>query len=160
MDYSGDIVGFYAREFFCFGNFEAFQIEWRGRLWPTTEHAYQAAHFFDTDPELAETIYKARSAYDTWILAKQNANKAPNNWEDIKISIMEDICRHKLQQHAYVQDKLRQTLDLEIVEDSPIDSFWGWGEDHKGRNELGKVWMRLRDEMNNEPSKYGSSHVS
>lgn len=60
---------------------------------------------------------------------------------------MEDICRHKLDQHPYIQEKLRQTADWILVEDSPKDSFWGWGPDRTGRNELGKIWMRLRDEL-------------
>jgi predicted NAD-dependent protein-ADP-ribosyltransferase YbiA (DUF1768 family) len=41
-----------------------------------------------------------------------------------------------------------QTGKKKIVEDSPKDSFWGWGPDRKGRNELGKLWMKLRKEIN------------
>ena len=67
------------------------------------------------------------------------------DWEEVKIDVMERICRAKLQQHEYVQRKLDQTGDLLLVEDSPYDSFWGWGPDRQGRNELGKVWMRLRE---------------
>ncbi len=33
------------------------------------------------------------------------------------------------------------------MEDSPKDSFWGWGEDRCGQNNLGKLWMKLRDEI-------------
>lgn len=60
---------------------------------------------------------------------------------------MLDICRHKLEQHPYVKQKLIATKDWPLVEDSPKDPFWGWGEDRKGRNELGKVWMKLRQEI-------------
>ena len=60
---------------------------------------------------------------------------------------MEDICRCKLQQNSYVKKKLLQTFDLPLVEDSPNDDYWGWGLNRHGRNELGKVWMRLRDEL-------------
>ena len=34
-----------------------------------------------------------------------------------------------------------------IVEDSPKDDCWGWGPNKDGRNELGKIWMRLREEI-------------
>ena len=145
-----DTIGFYEREFYVFSNFSSFQVQWKGRLWPTSEHAYQAAHFFDTAPELVEEIFTARSAHEAFKIAKANGNKAPKNWDKTKIGIMEDICRHKLQQHLYVEKKLRQTKDWPLAEDSPIDPFWGWGKDRKGRNELGKVWMRLRDELNKE----------
>jgi len=60
---------------------------------------------------------------------------------------MLDICRHKLRQHAYVKQKLLETGDAPIVEDSPKDSFWGWGPGRKGRNALGKIWMQLRQEL-------------
>lgn len=144
---SGDVVAFYEREFYPFSNFSSFQVEWRGHLWPTSEHAYQAAHFFETAPELVEAIKNFRSAHEAFVLAKSNALKVPKNWEVAKIGIMEDICRHKLQQHTYVREKLLATEDVLIVEDSPVDSCWGWGPDHRGRNELGKIWMKLRDEV-------------
>lgn len=141
----GEPIGFYEREFYPLSNFSSFQVEWRGWLWSTSEHAYQAAHFFDTAPELVEEIYHARSAHVAYTLAKANADKAPEYWVDMKVEVMEDICWHKLQQHEYVQRKLLQTGYRQLVEDSPKDPFWGWGENRDGRNELGNVWMRLRD---------------
>jgi len=147
LETSGNPIGFYEREFFVFSNFSSFQVEWHGRLWPTSEHAYQAAHFFETAPGLVEQIFNCRSAHAAFKLAKANGDKAPKNWEEIKVSIMEDICRHKLTQHLYVRRKLRQTGNRPLVEDSPYDACWGWGEDRTGRNELGQVWMRLRTEL-------------
>ena len=147
LETSGESIGFYEREFYCFSNFSSFAVEWKGRVWPTSEHAYQAAHFFETAPELAEQIYSAKSAHEAYKLAKTNADKAPLNWEEIKIGIMEDIVRHKLEQNSYVRHKLEQTDNKLIVEDSPKDSFWGWGENREGRNELGKIWMKLRQEI-------------
>lgn len=144
---SGNPIGFYEREFYVLSNFSSFQVGWRGRVWPTSEHAYQAAHFFETAPELVEQIFNCRSAHEAFKLAKANADKAPADWGDLKIGIMEDICRHKLQQHAYVHKKLLQTGDLPLVEDSPADDFWGWGPNRDGRNELGKIWMQLRSEL-------------
>lgn len=143
----GTVVGCYEREFYVFSNFSSFQVAWKGRLWPTSEHAYQAAHFFETAPEYIAIIANLRSAHEAFKFAKANGNMSPDNWEDVKVDIMEDICRHKLQQHKYIQEKLLMTNDELIVEDSPYDACWGWGDDKKGRNELGKVWMRLRDEL-------------
>lgn len=147
LETSGEIIGFYEREFYPFSNFSSFAVEWRGRLWPTSEHAYQAAHFFETAPELVEKIYKSKSAHEAYKLAKANADKAPKNWHDIKVSLMEDILRYKLEQNPYVMKKLKQTGDRKLVEDSPKDDFWGWGPKKDGRNELGKIWMKLREEI-------------
>ena len=52
-----------------------------------------------------------------------------------------------LEQNPYVKKKLLETKDYLIVEDSPKDSYWGWGEDRNGENHLGKLWMKLRDEL-------------
>ena len=145
LSIDGNPIGFYEREFYPFSNFSSFQVEWKGRLWPTSEHAFQAAHFFETAPDLVEKIYNAKSAHEAYEIAKINPERKLVGWRDIKVEVMEDICRHKLMQHEYIRKKLLQTLDLPLAEDSPKDSFWGWGPDHEGRNELGKVWMRLRD---------------
>ena len=61
---------------------------------------------------------------------------------------MEELIRNKMEQNPYVRQKLLQTKNYDIVEDSPKDSFWGIGEDRRGRNELGKLWMKLREELN------------
>lgn len=145
LDTSGKVVGFYPREFYVLDNFSSFQLDWKDRRWPTSEHAYQAAHFFDTSPELVEEIYKARSPHDAYKIAKSNSDKAPKNWDSIKVGIMEEIVEQKLLQNPYVLEKLKQTIGFEIVEDSTKDDFWGWGPNKDGKNELGKIWMRLRD---------------
>ncbi len=148
LDVSGNTAAFYEREFYVFSNFASFQVEWRELLYPTSEHAYQSAKFAETVPELATQIRLARSAHLAWELGRANKDKSPENWDEIKEDVMLDICRHKLQQHEYIQKKLAQTGTALIVEDSDVDSFWGWGPDRKGQNALGKVWMKLRDEMN------------
>lgn len=143
----GKIIGFYEREFYPFSNFSSFQVRWKGRLWPTSEHAYQAAHFFKTAPKLVEKICKAKSAHEAFEIANANADKDRKDWKDKKLAIMEDIVRHKLKQNPYVMRKLLQTGKKYLVEDSPKDAFWGWGPKRNGRNELGKIWMKLRSEI-------------
>lgn len=147
LETSGDIIGFYPREFFVFDNFASFQVDWQGRRWPTSEHAYQAAHFFETAPELAAAIYEARSAHDAYKLAKANSDKIPENWDEVKVDIMYEICKLKMLQNPYVHEKLLLSGDLDIIEDSPKDTFWGWGPNRDGRNELGKIWMKLRAQL-------------
>ena len=60
---------------------------------------------------------------------------------------MEDILRLKLEQHPFVLKRLLETKNRIIVEDSPSDSFWGWGSDKEGSNHLGKLWMKIREEI-------------
>lgn len=143
----GTVVGFYEREFFMFSNFSSFQVEWRDYMWPTSEHAYQASRFMGENEDLVASIQKARSAHDAYKIAQDNKMHQRKQWDNEKIDVMYSICKAKLLQHTYIQGHLQSTLDEPLVEDSPKDSFWGWGPDRKGRNELGKVWMRLRTEL-------------
>ena len=69
LDISGEVVGFYPREFYPFDNFAAFQFVWRGLRWATSEHAYQAAHFFDTAPDLVEQIRDTLSPDEAYKVA-------------------------------------------------------------------------------------------
>lgn len=39
------MAGFFLDGWYVFDNFAPCQVEWRGVLYPTSEHAYQAAHF-------------------------------------------------------------------------------------------------------------------
>lgn len=142
---SSKTVLFYTHENSVFDNFSAFQVFWGGILWPTVEHAYQATKF--TDPVIISIIRETRSPYEAKRLARVYKGNVRVNWLAVELTIMEDILRAKLAQHEYVQRKLIETGDAELVEDSPSDSFWGRGPDWKGQNQMGKLWMKLRDEL-------------
>lgn len=149
MDNDGNSpILFYEREFYIFSNFSSFSVEWRGVLWMTSEHAYQAAHF--TNEKIIEAIRNARSAHDAMKLTRANQDKKRPEWKEVKLAVMEDIIRAKLSQHGYIRKKLLQTGTREIVENSPKDSFWGWGPNKDGHNHLGKIWMKLREELQHQ----------
>lgn len=147
----GSVVGCYEREFYMFSNFSSFQVKWRGIVWPTSEYAYQAAKYIDHDDEFVKLIINARSSHEAFKLAKssEGVQRRRPDWAEVKDEIMLDICRHKLIQYDYIRQKLLDTADVPIVEDSPVDSYWGWGADRQGRNQLGKTWMKLREELRN-----------
>ncbi len=138
-------VFFYERQFYMFSNFSAFAVIWQGQKWMTSEHAYQAAKF--TDPIIQDEIRNALSAYAAKKVARSFDDQRRPDWAEVKLGVMEDILRAKLAQHAHIQTKLRETGAREIIEDSPTDSFWGCGPDHRGQNHLGKLWMKLRAEL-------------
>lgn len=143
-------IFFYPPEYYVFDNFSSFQVEYKGKIYPTSEHAYQSSIFINTDKELAERIRNAKSAHEAFKLAEANKNKREKNWDDIKLKVMKEILICKVNQHEYVMKKLLQSEDREIVEDSWRDSYWGWGEDRKGENMLGKLWMEVRQEIRNK----------
>jgi len=139
-------VLFYGGEFgYCFSNFAAFNVAWRGRTWQTSEHAFQASCFDDV--EIIEEIFKASSAHDALKLAIKYINQAHSTWKEDRLTNMKEICKAKLDQHPYIQKTLRESGEALLIEDSPKDEYWGRGANWKGENHLGKVWMELRDEM-------------
>src|SRR5690348_8682304 len=138
-------INFYTPKFYVFNNFSAHAIEFRGRLYPTAEHAYQAAKC--TDPEGQEAIRHARSPLQAKQLANETYKAARDpDWGNKKLAIVEEILRTKLAQHPEAQEALRESGGEEIVEDSPTDYFWGAGADGSGQNMFGKLWMKIRAE--------------
>lgn len=136
---------FYEGEWNVFNNFSAFMVFWRGVLWATVEHAYQSAKF--TDEKIILEIKTALSPHDAKRIARRHKDSVRPDWLSINLGVMEEILRTKVAQHPYVKKKLIESKGLELVEDSPRDSFWGRGPDWKGLNWLGKIWMKIRDEL-------------
>ncbi len=139
------MIGFYEREFYMFSNFSSFRVNWNGKDWMTSEHAYQASKFIDED--IITEIKEARSSHDSKKIAEKYSDKKREDWADVKLSLMEEIVRAKASQHQYIQKKLLETGNIELIEDSPKDSFWGWGPEKTGENHLGKIWMKIREEL-------------
>lgn len=142
------IAGFFLDGWYVFDNYAPLQVEWRGKLYPTSEHAYQAAHFIDNYPELAEKIRLCRSPGEASDMANENSEFDDPDWREKRLNIMEEILRCKLRQHELVSETLRKSGNKTIVEMNDDDDFWGWGRGRNGRNELGKIWMKLREELN------------
>ncbi len=141
------IIGFYEREFYVFSNFSSFQVKWKGRTWQTSEHAYQASRFMGKNEMIVDEIYAAKSADAAYRLAIKHLGDDFEKYDEVDTKNMESILRAKLKQNPYVMHKLMQTGKRKIVEDSTKDSFWGWGLNRNGRNQLGKIWMKLRAEL-------------
>ena len=111
----------------------------------TVEHAFQAAKTLDKAQRRL-----IRNA-DTPGKAKRLGRKVTlrDDWEAVKIEIMEDLVRQKFTRHPDLRKLLLDTGDAEIEEGNTWrDTFWGVSlRTGKGRNELGKILMRVRREL-------------
>ena len=125
-------------------NFSIYPLMYEGMLWPTTEHAYQSAKF--DNQKIKEEIFNARTPLEAFNIGRTYNDSLKKDW----FEIMEDIVSEKIKQYPIIYNKLIETGDREIIEASPIDSFWGWGSDRKGENNMGKIWMKLRAEILNK----------
>jgi N-glycosidase YbiA len=139
-------INFYTPDFFVFNNFSAHAIEYEGELYPTSEHAYQAAKC--TDSSGRKAIRDARSPLQAKTLSNGTYRGARDpDWDQKKVAVLQEILRAKIAQHPEAREALHASGREDIVEDSPTDYFWGEGADGTGLNMLGKLWMKLRDEL-------------
>jgi ribA/ribD-fused uncharacterized protein len=139
-------IFFYENEFYCLSNFSSFKLKWKDFDYMTSEHAYHSEKFPD-NLEIVKQIQQARSAHDAMYIAWNNKDKYRKDWNEVKIEIMKDVLKAKIEQHPYVKKKLLDSKGKELIEDSWKDDFWGWGENKNGQNNLGKIWMEIRNEI-------------
>ncbi|MBV1857251.1 MAG: NADAR family protein [Nannocystaceae bacterium] len=141
-----DRIEFYRSqdEYGEFTNFSRHPIELDGQIWPTTEHYFQAMKFADT--ALQERIQRASGPGE----AARMGRRFPGlraDWETQKEAVMMNALRAKFTQHNRCRRMLLGTRDAELVEHTRNDFYWGDGGDGTGRNRLGVLLMRLRDEL-------------
>lgn len=146
-------VFFYEQDFYVLSNFSAFSVHVFNREFPTVEHAYHWLKFIRTSPGTATRIQMAKSAHEAFKLAEAHKHERRCDWDEVKVRLMRDLLRVKVEQHEYVHRKLLATGDRALVENSWRDDFWGWGPDRNGQNMLGKLWMEVRAELRTSSNK-------
>lgn len=73
-----------------------------------------------------------------------------DDWEEKKIAIMYKAVHAKFEQNGDLKKILQATKDRELYEISIFDRFWAVGKKLNGRNELGKILMKVRSELRSE----------
>jgi len=138
-------VLFYERDFYVLSNFSAFSLQWEGRRFDTSEAAYHWEKF--PGLPIQEEIQFAPSAHEAFKIAEHYKSARRPDWDSVKVGIMRNILRAKVQQHEYVRRKLLATGERTLIEDSWRDDYWGWGPKRDGMNMLGRLWMEVRAEL-------------
>ena len=136
-----------------FSNFSKHSVTVGDLVYPTSEHYYQAMKF-EGQPR-AELIRLTPSAWDAAQKGRDPAFKMREDWDElvdpsgylVKDVYMLNALTMKFTQHRALYDLLLSTGELEIVEASPKDAYWGYGPDKLGKNMLGKLLMALRKDL-------------
>ncbi|WP_310485096.1 NADAR family protein [Chamaesiphon sp. VAR_48_metabat_403] len=132
----------------CFSNFSPHSIELAGVRWATVEHYYQAHKFQGTKFEhLMAQIYQAATPELATKIGRNPKYQAHPDWDGCKCTLMYRAVWQKFRSHADLRQILLDTADAEIIEDSPVDYFWGCGVDRTGANQLGRILMRVRADL-------------
>lgn len=136
------VNGFFKEHRFL-SNFHIAPIAYRGLRFRTTEHAYMSMKVDSFDwwvkLSLIETPKEARAIGQTC--------KLRDDWELVKVKFMYEVNFCKYTQHEDLRKLLIKTRDMELIENNWWgDIFWGcYGPG--GQNQLGKVLMKIREEI-------------
>lgn len=128
------------------GNFWRARMFIYGRWWNWVEAPYQA----QKTNVLAEQklIWESTKPMEARNLG-QKVTIRPD-WDEVKRSVMKECCLAKFLQHPDLRKQLMETGDITLIEDSPVDWYWGCGKDGTGQNVLGQVLMEIREEIKDE----------
>jgi len=138
-------------DYFYLSNFYFCDVEYEGVMYPSSEHAFQAAKTKDQEDRLR--IKGLRSPDEAkWFGQKVTLRE---DWEHIKHNIMLEILRDKFTRHEYLKKALLSTGDKILIEgNSWHDNYWGkcicpkcMKNGKAGRNMLGILLMNVRQEL-------------
>lgn len=141
---SDPILTFFGKNRFL-SNFYPAEVVWDNIVWPTSEHAYQAAKFDDREVRL--TISRMKTPQEAKAVGK---GKGDASWHLRSLDVMYEIVKAKFTQNPQLKDRLLATGDAHLEEGNTWhDTFWGVCPpgSNKGQNHLGKILMRVREEL-------------
>ena len=129
-------------------NFYPSKVTYCGVIYPTVEHAFQAAKTLEFNERLE--ILNASSPGKAKRLGRKCALR--KDWEEIKDDVMYKCIKSKFQ-NPELQKLLLETGEEHLVEGTVWhDNYWGncsckKCENIQGRNQLGKTLMKVREEL-------------
>lgn len=147
-----DAITSFRGEYGFLSNFAAAKVVFEGDNYPSVEHAFQAAKALNRDER---TTFMLHHGYTrTAAEAKRAGRKLllRPDWEDVRLDVMLTCLRSKFSQEPF-KSKLLATGTRALVEGNTWgDRFWGAcvggaGPLLVGENHLGKLLMRVREEL-------------
>ena len=126
-------------------NFSPHPFQLKGRLWPTSEHYFQAQKFAGTEHE--EAVRMAQSPKLAAELGRSRNRPLRPDWENVKDDIMREALQAKFSQHPALCSMLLSTGESELIEHTGRDNYWADGGDGSGKNRLGQLLMELRTKL-------------
>jgi ribA/ribD-fused uncharacterized protein len=138
------VINSFDGEYRFLSNFYGCQLNLNGWVFSSVENAYQASK--STDPEVWKQ-FQNLSAPQAKRLGRKIEMRA--DWDQIKLDVMEELLREKFSIPS-LKEKLLNTGSQELVEGNHWgDVYWGVCRG-SGQNQLGKLLMKIRQEINHE----------
>lgn len=147
------MINKFTGEYRFLSNFYPSSVWFDDKLYPTVEHAYQAAKCLcDVEREVIRSCEKPGRAKELGKLVTMRSD-----WESVKYDIMRELVIYKfmcsIDTHTKMARKLLATGVEELIEGNYWhDNYWGvcYCEKCKGvgENNLGKILMEVRGVIN------------
>lgn len=132
-------------EYGCFSNFSPHPFKLDSKVWPTSEHYFQAQKFLND--AIQEDIRREKSPMIAARMGRDRKKPLRRDWEAVKDEIMLKAVRAKFTQHDDIRAILLATGDAKLIEHTSNDRYWADGGDGSGRNRLGAILMQVREEL-------------
>jgi ribA/ribD-fused uncharacterized protein len=139
------IIDKFEKKNFFLSNFYPCDIVYKGQKFTSTEAAFQCQKCANEEDKINFSHFEPSQS-------KMYGRKVKlrKDWEDVKIQEMENILRAKFTQIPALGERLVKTGNAILIEGNTWrDTFWGVYEG-KGENNLGKLLMKIREELRNE----------
>lgn len=141
---STEPINFLDTRFHDLAPFAALEVSLDGVCYKTAEHAYQALRVVE---EARLKITETSSPLNAWREGQRCKQEGLVLNDYDKDSLMERIFRAKLEQHPDLIIVLKTTGSRDLIKVAADDYYWGTGADGTGQNKMGKLWMKLRSEL-------------
>lgn len=146
-----EFIEHFTKENRWLSNFEEAEVMFEGVMYPNNEAAYMAAKCENPADRVPFTRMTGKEARK----AGQRVNLRPG-WDDMRWVVMYQINKDKYTRHADLRAKLLATGDAKLIEGNWWhDNFWGDCSCERcatklGMNNLGRILMKIRDEVKGE----------
>lgn len=145
------MIDSFSNQYEFMSNFYNAPVIYEGLIYRNNEAAFQAHKLTNKEERKKFCVYSPSKAK----LEGRNC-KLREDWEDVKYQVMYDIVKAKFTQNVNLKTQLLATGTEELIE----GNWWHdncWGDcscdrckDIKGQNNLGKILMKVREELKNE----------
>jgi N-glycosidase YbiA len=140
-----DHISSFTGDYSFLSNFHPAEVSLDDINYPSVEHAYQAAKTLNKEERKPFHKLPPIMAAASKKLGRKLSIRA--DWEDVKLQIMEDLLVQKFA-IPELKEKLLQTKNALLVEGNWWgDQFWGVDARKGGQNHLGKLLMKIRDQI-------------
>jgi ribA/ribD-fused uncharacterized protein len=147
VDYQEEILDFYSvtTAYGEFSNFALFPFVLEGKVWPSSEHYFQAMKYLD--PDLQEKVRLAKTPYEAAVLGRDPNLPKREDWDEYRLIVMNKALHAKFSSYQVLQDLLKSTNHAKLFEHTKNDCYWADCFDRTGENKLGHMLEDLRAEI-------------